>query len=162
MPNRVAVPAVRDTPCRALWPEAFEPPLLDAATAFLAELARSGSAREFGIGTGRVAIPLLLQGVPVHGIELSPAMVAELQRQPHASNIDVTIGDFATTNLNSMFRVVYLLRNTITNLTTQAEQVQCFANAARHLEPGGLFVIEPRRLGAGCCRGTQRRASSFP
>ena len=127
---------------RRLWPEAFEPPLLDAATAFLAGLARSGPALEFGIGTGHVAIPLLLQGVPVHGIELSPAMVEELQRQPHGSDIDVTIGDFATTNLNSTFRVVYLLRNTITNLTTQAEQVQCFANAARHLGPGGFFVIE--------------------
>ena len=127
---------------RRLWSEAFEPPLLDAATAFLAGLARSGPALEFGIGTGRVAIPLLLQGVPVHGIELSPAMVEELQRQPHGSDIDVTIGDFATTNLNSTFRVVYLLRNTITNLTTQAEQVQCFANAARHLGPGGFFVIE--------------------
>ena len=127
---------------RRLWPEAFEPPLLDAATAFLAGLARSGPALEFGIGTGRVAAPPLLQGVPVNGIELSPAMVAELKRQPHGSDIDVTIGDFATTNLNSTFRVVYLLRNTITNLTTQAEQVQCFANAARHLGPGGFFVIE--------------------
>jgi SAM-dependent methyltransferase len=127
---------------RALWPELFEPPLLDAAIAFLAALARSGPALEFGIGTGRVALPLLLRGVAVHGIELSPAMVAELQRQPEASHIDVTIGDFATTNLNTTFRVVYLLRNTITNLTTQAEQVQCFANAARHLEPGGFFVIE--------------------
>lgn len=69
-------------------------------------------------------------------------MVAELQRQEDASNIDVTIGDFATTKLDATFRVVYLLRNTITNLTTQDEQVECFRNAARHLEPKGAFVVE--------------------
>lgn len=127
---------------QTLWPELFEPPLLDAAVDFLAGLARPGRALEFGIGTGRIALPLSLSGVPVHGIELSPAMIAELRRQAHGSEIDVTIGDFATTTVEARFRVVYLLRNTITNLTTQEEQVECFRNAARHLKPGGFFVIE--------------------
>jgi SAM-dependent methyltransferase len=127
---------------RALWPELYEPPLLDAAVSFLADVARAGNALEFGVGTGRIAVPLSRQGVSVHGIELSPAMVAELRRQPHASEITVTIGDFATTTVDTRFAVVYLVRNTITNLTTQAEQVRCFANAASHLVPGGYFVIE--------------------
>jgi SAM-dependent methyltransferase len=127
---------------RQLWPELFEPPLLDAAVAFLAELAPPGTALEFGIGTGRVALPLTQRGVPVHGIELSPAMVEELRRHSQASAIDVTVGDFATATVDTTFSVVYLLRNTITNLTTQDEQVQCFRNAARHLDPGGVFVIE--------------------
>lgn len=127
---------------RELWPEVFEAPLLDAAVDFLAELAGTGRALEFGIGTGRVALPLNRRGVPVQGIELSPAMVAELERQASPSHIDVTLGDFATTAVDATFRVVYLLRNTITNLTTQDEQVECFRNAARHLEPGGVFVIE--------------------
>ena len=127
---------------RALWPELFEPALLDAAVDFVADLAIPGRALEFGIGTGRIALPLSLRGVPVHGIELSPAMVAELQRQADTSDVGVTIGDFATTTVDATFRVVYLLRNTITNLTTQDEQVECFRNAARHLEPGGFFVIE--------------------
>jgi SAM-dependent methyltransferase len=127
---------------RTLWPEVFEPALLDAAVDFLADLTRPGRALEFGVGTGRIAVPLSQRGVIVHGIELSAAMVAELQRQTGASDIGVTIGDFATAAVGATFRVVYLLRNTITNLTTQDEQVECFRNAVRHLEPGGFFVVE--------------------
>jgi hypothetical protein len=127
---------------RVLWPELFEPPLLDAAVAFLADLARQGPALEFGIGTGRVAVPLSRLGVSVHGIELSPAMVDELRRDPDSTGVDVTIGDFASTAVDATFRVVYLLRNTVTNLTTQSEQAACFRNAARHLEVGGCFVVE--------------------
>jgi SAM-dependent methyltransferase len=127
---------------RRLWPEVFEPPLLDAAVDFLAGLAPSGPALEFGIGTGRIAVPLSSRGVAVHGIELSPAMVAELRRQAPKSDVGVTIGDFATTRVDGTFRLVYLVRNTITNLATQDEQVECFRNAARHLQPGGVFVIE--------------------
>jgi SAM-dependent methyltransferase len=127
---------------RTLWPELFEAPLLDAAVEVLVDLAGSGSALEFGIGTGRVALPLSARGVGVHGIELSGSMIEELQRHPGAAAIGVTLGDFATAVVAGAFRLVYLLRNTITNLTTQAEQVACFRNAARHLEPGGYFVIE--------------------
>jgi SAM-dependent methyltransferase len=78
----------------------------------------------------------------VHGIELSPAMVARLRTKPEAENIAVTIGDFASTQVEGTFRLAYLVYNTITNLTTQDEQVECFCNVARHLKPGGLFVIE--------------------
>jgi SAM-dependent methyltransferase len=78
----------------------------------------------------------------VHGIDLSPDMVAQLQAKPGAKDIAVTIGDFATTRVDGSFRVAYLVRNTITNLTTQDEQVECFRNVAAHLEPGGCFVIE--------------------
>jgi SAM-dependent methyltransferase len=82
------------------------------------------------------------RGVRVHGIELSTAMVAELQTRASASDIDVTIGDFATAEAPGAFTRVYLLRNTITNLTTTDEQVECVRNTARHLEPGGCFLIE--------------------
>jgi len=125
-----------------LWPELFDPAVLDPAVDFLAGLAGAGPALELGIGTGRVALPLSRRGVRVHGIELSPAMVARLQTQPGGSHIGVTLGDFATAKLDAMFRLAYLLRNTITNLTTQDEQVECFRNVAAHLEPGGCFVIE--------------------
>jgi hypothetical protein len=125
-----------------LWPNLFEPPLYDATIEFLAELVGSGRALEFGIGTGRIAAPLRARGIEVHGIELSPAMVDELCRDPDAAGIEVTVGDFATTTVDGRFSVVYLLRNTITNLTTQDEQVACFRNAARHLDDGGCFVVE--------------------
>lgn len=125
-----------------LWPELFEPDFVDPSVDFLAELAGSGAALELGIGTGRLALPLSRRGVRVRGIELSPAMVAELRRHAHDASIDVVLGDFATTTLDDTFTLVYLVRNTITNLTTQAEQISCFENAAAHLSTGGCFVIE--------------------
>jgi SAM-dependent methyltransferase len=126
----------------ARWPELFEPSVVDPAVDFLAELAGTGAALELGIGTGRIALPLHRRGIPVHGIELSPAMVAQLRAKPDAAGIGVTIGDFATTTVDGTFALAYLVRNTITNLTTQDAQVECFRTVAAHLEPGGCFVIE--------------------
>jgi SAM-dependent methyltransferase len=125
-----------------LWPELFEPAVIEPAVRFLAELAGAGAALEFGIGTGRIAVPLRRRGVRVTGIELSPAMVARLRTTAGGTDIDVITGDYATTVVDGRFALVYLLRNTITNLTTQDEQVAAFRNAAAHLEPGGHFVIE--------------------
>jgi 16S rRNA A1518/A1519 N6-dimethyltransferase RsmA/KsgA/DIM1 with predicted DNA glycosylase/AP lyase activity len=102
----------------AKWPELFRPEVVEAAVRCLADLAGTGAALELGIGTGRLAIPLSQRGVRVHGIDLSPDMVAELQAKPGADAIGVTIGDFATTRVSGRFRLAYLVRNTITNLTT--------------------------------------------
>ena len=126
----------------AKWPELFEPAMVDPVVELLAELAGTGAALELGIGTGRIAIPLRRRGVPVHGIELSPDMVAQLRTKPGSDDIGVTIGDFATTQVHGTFALAYLVRNTITNLTSQDDQVACFQNVAAHLEPGGCFVIE--------------------
>ena len=101
-------------------------------------------ALELGIGTGRIALPLARRGVPVHGIDLSRAMVARLRAKPGGDRIGVTIGDFATARVDGTFTLAYLVFNTITNLTTQEAQVACFRTVAAHLEPGGCFVIEVR------------------
>jgi SAM-dependent methyltransferase len=122
--------------------EMFEPEVVDPVVDFLVELAGSGRALELGIGTGRIALPLAQRGVPVHGIELSKAMVAKLRAKPGGEELGVTIGDFATTSVDGTFSVAYLVFNTIMNLTTQEAQVACFRNVAAHLEPGGRFVIE--------------------
>ncbi|MGH9206342.1 MAG: class I SAM-dependent DNA methyltransferase [Acidimicrobiales bacterium] len=119
-----------------------ESAVVDPAVNFLADLAGGGSALELGIGTGRIALPLRQRGVHVHGIDLSPDMVAQLMAKPGAEEIAVTIGDFASTTVVGTFRLAYLVYNTITNLTTQDEQVECFCNVAAHLEPGGCFVVE--------------------
>jgi len=111
---------------------------------FLAALAGDGAALELAIGTGRIAVPLVRRGVPVHGIDLSPDMVAKLREKPGSETIGVTIGDFATTRVDRTFTLAYLVFNTIGNLTTQEAQVACFENVAAHLEPGGCFVIELR------------------
>jgi SAM-dependent methyltransferase len=120
----------------------YDPAVLEPTVDFLATLAGDGAALELGIGTGRVALPLSARGVEVHGIDISAPMVERLRAKPGAENIDVTIGDFATTKVDHTFRLAYLVFNTITNLTTQDEQVACFENVAAHLEPGGCFVIE--------------------
>jgi SAM-dependent methyltransferase len=122
--------------------EMFDPAVVDPVVDLLVELAGSGRALELGIGTGRIALPLAQRGVPVHGIELSDAMVARLRAKPGGEDVGVTIGDFATTTVDGTFSVGYLVFNTIMNLTTQAAQVACFGNVAAHLEPGGCFVIE--------------------
>lgn len=122
--------------------ELFQPAAVDPVVDLLADLAGEGGALELGIGTGRIALPLHQRGVRVHGIDLSPAMVARLRAKPGADGIDVTIGDFATTSVGGTFRLAYLVYNTIMNLTTQDEQVECFGNVAAHLEPGGCFVVE--------------------
>ena len=120
----------------------FDPSVLDPTVDFLAGLAGDRAALELGIGTGRVALPLSRRGVPVHGIDLSEAMVARLRAKPGAERIGVTIGDFATTTVDGRFSVAYLVFNTIMNLASQDAQVACFQNVAAHLEPGGRFVIE--------------------
>ncbi|HXP54236.1 MAG TPA: class I SAM-dependent methyltransferase, partial [Streptosporangiaceae bacterium] len=108
----------------------------------LAGLAGSGRALEFAVGTGRVAIPLAQRGVPVTGIELSAPMISQLRTKADEDAVPVVHGDMATTRVPGEFSLVYLVYNTIGNLLTQAEQVECFRNAARHLGPGGRFVIE--------------------
>jgi SAM-dependent methyltransferase len=120
----------------------FQPAAVDAAVEFLAGLAGRGQALELGIGTGRIALPLARRGVPVHGIDLSRAMVDRLRAKPGGAAIDVTIGDFATAQPGGTFSLAYLVFNTIMNLTTQDAQVACFGNVAAQLEPGGCFVIE--------------------
>jgi SAM-dependent methyltransferase len=123
-------------------PAMNRPEVLDPAVDFLAGLAGKGAALEFGVGTGRVALPLSSRGIPVHGIDVSQPMLDQLRSKPGADQISVTVGDFAKTRVNRTFRVAYLVFNTITNLTTQEEQVACFQNAAEHLEASGCFVIE--------------------
>jgi len=134
----VAAATTYDTPGTGM----FAPEVLGPTVDRLAALATDGQALEFAIGTGRVAIPLAARGVPVTGIELSVPMVDELRTKADAGTIPVVVGDMATAQAPGEFTLVYLVYNTISNLLTQSEQVACFRNAARHLMPGGCFVIE--------------------
>ena len=120
----------------------FDRSVVEPTVDRLDKLAGSGAALEFGIGTGRIALPLAKRGVTVHGIDRSAAMLAELHSKPGADLIQTSTGDFATTTVNGSFSLVYLVFNTIMNLTQQADQVQAFVNAAAHLQPGGRFVVE--------------------
>ena len=120
----------------------FEAPVLDPMVGLLAELAGDGRALEFAVGTGRVALALHARGVSVHGVELSAAMGQRLRATPGSEAGPVSIGDMTTTRVDGTFSLVYLVANTIMNVTTQDDQLAVFANAAAHLDPGGCFVVE--------------------
>ena len=122
--------------------ESCSPDSIAPVVDFLAELAGDGSALEFGIGTGRIALPLAMRGIEVCGIDLSQAMLAKLAEKPGGDRIPAIQGDFSTATYGGSFSLVYLIFNTIMNLTTQEAQVLCFQNAASHLKTGGYFVIE--------------------
>jgi SAM-dependent methyltransferase len=132
------VAAQYDTPGSGM----FAPQVLDPAVERLAELAGDGRALEFAIGTGRVAVPLSQRGVSVAGIELSRPMVDQLRTKVDEATIPVIVGDMATARAPGDYALVYLVYNTISNLMTQAEQIACFRNAARHLTQDGRFLIE--------------------
>jgi len=121
----------------------FAPEVLDPTLDVLVDLAGpAGAALELAVGTGRVALPLAERGVRVHGIELSPAMLRHLHTKPGAEMVATTEGDMSSTRVEDRFDLVYLVFNTIGNVTSQDGQVAVFANAAAHLEPGGHFVVE--------------------
>jgi len=114
----------------------------ERAVAFLRELAGDGPALELGVGTGRIALPLTEAGVEVHGIDASEAMIAKLRAKPGGDAVTVTIDDFAAFSLAERFSVIYVVFNTFFAILSQDEQVACFAAVARHLAPGGAFVMQ--------------------
>ena len=122
----------------------FDPEVVAPAVDRLAELAGDGRALEFAIGTGRIALPLAERGVRVVGIDSSEAMLARLHGKPGADRIEAVAGDMMKTRVDGEFALVFLVFNTIFNLTAQDDQVACFENAAAHLRGGGRFVIEAR------------------
>jgi SAM-dependent methyltransferase len=114
----------------------------EPAAARLRALAGPGPVLEFGVGTGRLALPLADSGLQVHGIELSGAMIEELRRKDRAGRLQITCGDFTVTSVDGPFSLIFIVFNTIFAAATRSDQISCFRNAFRHLRPGGLFVIE--------------------
>ncbi len=113
------------------------------AIEFIVDLAGGGPVLEFGIGTGRLAAPLAARGLDVSGVDASEAMVEQMRRRPGTETIDVVIGNFVDVDMRrNDYAVVLLAINTIFALPDQDAQVDVFVNAARHLAPGGRFVVE--------------------
>src|SRR5256885_2167910 len=120
----------------------------EGAVAVLAELA-DGAALEFGVGTGRLAIPLAARGIEVIGVDISPEMLAELRAKPGGDRVTTMVGDMTTVWAAREFSLVYIAFSSLFVLPTQEAQVQFFRNAAAHLRPGGRFVLETAVVGAG-------------
>lgn len=113
-----------------------------AAVAFLEQLAGRGPVLELAIGTGRIALPLAARGLRVDGIDISPAMIAQLRAKPGGDAISVTVGNFADVPVPDTYRLIFVVWNTLFNLLTQEDQVRCFENVAAHLTDDGAFVVE--------------------
>ena len=126
----------------AVYAAQFEPTALEPVVDALLDLAERGRVLEFAVGTGRVTLALSGRGLSVRGLELSPDMVAQMRAKPGAEAVPVTVGDMTSVRVPGTFDLVYLVANSIMNVTTQEEQVAVFANAAAHLRPGGHFVVE--------------------
>jgi len=120
------------------WYSKFEP----SAIQTLAELAHGGKVLELGIGTGRIAIPLLNTGLSVHGIDASESMIARLREKPGGKRIPISMGNFADVSIEGQYSLIYVVFNTFYALLTQDEQGRCFQNVAKHLTSDGVFVIE--------------------
>jgi SAM-dependent methyltransferase len=144
--SRSVALVVWDEEIAAVYDETYEakfaPEVVDPMVDLLEHLADGGAVLEFAVGTGRVALPLSARGVMVQGIELSPAMAARLNAKPGSERVRVTVGDMCTTRVGDEFSVVYIVANSLMNVTTQHEQLSVFTNAARHLRTRGSFVVE--------------------
>jgi SAM-dependent methyltransferase len=141
MPTNIFTGSIAET-YDAASIDMFSPAVLEPTVRFLTEAAGEGAALEFGIGTGRVALPLSRQGIEVQGIDISDDMIRQFRSKPGSESIVTVTGDFVTVTMPRKFSLVYLVFNVISNLTTQQEQVECFRNAARHLVRGGCVVVE--------------------
>ncbi len=125
-----------------IYDEWFKSLDAEAAVEFLAGLAGGGPVLELGIGTGRIALPLVRRGLQVTGIDASEAMVAKLRAKPDGDSVPVTIGDFADVAVEGSYSLIFIAFNTLYCLLTQEEQLRCFQNVAARLSDGGLFVVE--------------------
>jgi len=106
------------------------------------ELAGPGPVLELGVGTGRLAVPLAERGLAVVGIDSSPTMLERLAAKPGGKAVQAVLGDFADVEVEGQFRAIVVAADTLFMLTSQEEQVRCFAGAAKHLCQGGVFVVE--------------------
>jgi SAM-dependent methyltransferase len=120
------------------WYSEYDPLAIDT----LAELAQGGRALELGIGTGRIALPLSERNVEVHGIDAAQSMISRLRSKPGSARITVTQGNFADVAIEGEFALVYIVFNTFFALSSQEDQLRCFANVAAHLSRDGCFVME--------------------
>lgn len=125
------------------YDQLHDPGTTEASVELLASLVPAGGrVLELAIGTGRVALPLAARGLAVSGVEASPAMIAKLREKPGGEAIPVTLGDMAEVSAEGSFDLVFLIFNTLFNLTTQEAQIRCVARAAQALTDGGVFVVE--------------------
>ena len=145
-----------------VYDEFYKPANVSERVDILTELAAGGRALELGIGTGTYALPLAARGVDVHGIDSSRAMVDQLRAKEGGEAVPVTIGDFADVDVEGIFSLVFVISNTFFMLTSQDEQIRCFANVASHLDQPGIFLIHAFVLDVSMFGDAQHLSASLP
>ena len=113
-----------------------------ASTRALTELAQGGRVLELGVGTGRLALPLVDGGLDVVGVDASQAMLDRLARNDPAGRIHAVRSDIAVDLPPGPFEVVFVAYNTFFNLTTEAQQTNCLRLVRERLSRTGHFVLE--------------------
>ena len=125
------------------YDQEHDPGTTTESVEFLARLCEDADqVLELAIGTGRIALPLMERGIRVHGIDASIEMLDQLKAKPAGVEIPVTLANMADFSLTERFDFAYLVFNTLFNLTSQEQQMACFRRVAKHLNPGGAFLIE--------------------
>lgn len=97
---------------------------------------------DFGVGTGRTAIPLARAGYHVHGVDISPAMLAVLDEKDPDQLVEVTRGDFTELDGNGDQDFVLILNSTLFMAPDPASRQRTFNAAARCLRDDGALIIE--------------------
>jgi len=113
-----------------------------AAVTFLRDLCPVGRALELGVGTGRLAVPLAVDGPAVTGVDTSPVMLERLAEKMGDARVTGVLGDMSELELRGPFDLVYVTFSSLFLLTSQQAQVRCFARVASLLTPEGSFVVE--------------------
>ncbi|MBK6792691.1 MAG: class I SAM-dependent methyltransferase [Anaerolineales bacterium] len=115
---------------------------------FYADLAKQirGNVLEVACGTGLVAIPLALQGIPLTGMDIVPAMLTHAQKKSEALNLSIRWfqGDARNFNLNEQFNFIYMTGNAFQAFLNNADQRDLLQNIRKHLAIGGVFAFETR------------------
>lgn len=119
-----------------------DPGTTDECVALISELAGDGAILELAIGTGRIALPLAARGLNVSGFDASPEMLQHLRDKPGSADVATWVADMASFEIDQQFDFAFLVFNTLYNLTTQEDQIRCFQQVAKHLKPGGRFLVE--------------------
>ncbi|MBW8879109.1 MAG: class I SAM-dependent methyltransferase [Acidobacteria bacterium] len=98
---------------------------------------------ELGAGTGRATAFFARVAARVVALELTPEMIAVArQRLAGAANVAFVVGDMRETELRVRFDLVAAVDDPFVHLTGDEDRERAFATAARHLAPGGRFLLD--------------------
>jgi SAM-dependent methyltransferase len=101
---------------------------------------------ELGVGTGRIAVPVAIAGVPVIGVDSSAGMLAVCRRRGEAAGVDhlldLRLGDLLDPPVSERVRLVTSPFRAFLHLATPVERRRALAAVYELLEPGGRFVFD--------------------